>query len=247
MFFSRFATALALTAAMGSAVAGPVQTLYDGSGNPTGQGWTVTGDGAQVAHGGTTEFISSNDAGGKTSQFYMFKYDTGASDYIASLRLQVVSSSYNLLDAALTFNPFGNGVLTAYARQNTFMIGNGNVVWGDELGGSVVLDTSVFHDYAFHYNKGQLSLYIDASFDDIASGKATAALSRTVTAPTETNHMGYLAWGDATNDPNYNSDYILDNVRFQDLQATQVPEPSTLALIALGIGGLRLRRRARTR
>lgn len=243
MFLSRFASTLALTLAMGSAVAGPIHTLYDGVGDPTSQGWTVFGSGTQTVLGGTTEFKTSNEANNLTSQFDWFKYDTGATDYIAALRLKVISSSYNNLDAALTFNPFGNNVLATYARANTFMIGNGIVLWGDETGGSVSLDTSAFHDYEMRYHDGQLSLYIDASFDDIASGNAIAALSRSVTAPT-----GYLVWGDATNDPNFNSDYIVDELRFQNLQEpfdTSVPEPSTIALMALGFGGLLIRRRVR--
>jgi hypothetical protein len=231
-----------------AAAAGPIQTLYDGNGSPVDQGWalgSITGAaaGTQIAHDGATEFITVNDTA-FTSQSYLFKYDTASTNYIASLRLQVVSSSYNPLDAAITFNPFGNQVLASDSRANTFMIGNGIVLWGDEKGGSVSLNTSVFHDYELRYNAGQLSLYIDASFADIASGSATAALSRTVAASTAAN-QGYLIWGDATNDRDYNSDYIVDNVRFQNLQAAPVPELSILMMLGLGLGVLMLRRSRR--
>ncbi|WP_288378388.1 PEP-CTERM sorting domain-containing protein [uncultured Massilia sp.] len=242
MLFSRFASAIALTFATSAAFAGPIQTLYDGNGDPSRQGWSVEGSGTQVAHEGTTEFSTVNDPGGRTSQMYLFKYDTKATNYIASLRLQVLSSSYNNLDAALTFSPFGDRVLSSYTRANTFMIANGKVLWGDEAS-SVSLDTGAFHDYQIRYDGSQLSLYIDATFADIASGAATAALSRAVSAPDVVTSMGHLVWGDATNDPNYNSHYIVDSVSFQDLDAADVPEPSTFLLMGLGGAGLLLRRR----
>lgn len=238
-------TALALSIGMTTAAsaAGPIETLYDGNGSPAAQGWSAGGGGTQLPSEGITQFMTANDTN-RTSQFQYFQHATGATDYIASIRLLVVSSSYNSMDAALTFNPF-NVLLTPASRANTFMIGNDVVVWGDLQGASHTLDTNIFHDYAFRYNGGKLDLYIDASFADIASGTASPVLSRTLTDPVFGTLSGGITWGDATNDFGYDSNYLVDNVKFQDLGVSPVPEPSTYAMMGLGLAGLLLGSRRR--
>lgn len=230
-----------LQISLAAASAAPI-TLYDGSSSPTSQGWNSSSWGlTETAGAGTREFNTTNESDG----LGLFRYATGASEFVVSIRLQVAQSSFNHADAGLFFSPSASVNSFSPDRLNSVIIGEGSLQWGDLEGGSYGLNTTTqFHEYALRYQGGQLDFFVDASFDDIVAGTAVAVLSRT--NPALWGTTGMIAFGDGTNDPGVNSRYTVDFVKFEELTPpTPVPEPGTITLLGLGIAGLAARRKRR--
>lgn len=80
---------------------------------------------------------------------------------------------------------------------------------------------------------------MDASFADILAGTAVAVLSRPAVVPEAGKVPGLIVFGDATNDPNINSHYVVDSVTLN----SAVPEPGAMILAGTGALGLLRRRR----
>lgn len=236
----------ALQISLAAASAAPI-TIYDGNGSPTTQGWHHNSDGVNTAttNAGVTEFNSTTGS----SNISVYKYATGVSEFIVSIRLQVFEAVNNSYDSALGFSAAANPNLSQFTpdRDNTLEINQGSLRWSDNIGPTYAMDTtSGFHEYALRYQGGQLDVFVDATFDAIIAGTATAVLSRSNPVFFWTLLPGYIAFGDSTNDNGANSRYAVDFVNFQDLTpAAPVPEPGTITLLGLGIAGLAARRKRR--
>ena len=237
MYVYRLAAVLLGVFSVGVASAAQI-VLYDGTTAPTAQGWQQSSDAGGgtittlVESDGTTRFTTTS--GAQTSARNIYYFTTGASNYIASIRLKVLTSSFNPLDAGLMFTTPGDGTnslpaLNQTGRSNMVTITNGQVQWGD-LNGSATVTANAFHEYAIRYQNSKLDVYVDATYANIRSGAATPLLSRT--PPTFTN-PGVMIFGDQTNDSTVDSDYYVDFVEFQDLD---VAAP-TLALTSSGSSG----------
>lgn len=245
MLLSRLAILGLCVLSVAAASAAPV-TLYGGSSAPGAEGWTRSHDGgAVVSDAGTSLFTTVNSsASTRISEYDTYSYDTGAGNFIVSIRLKVASSSHNLLDGGLVFSALGTGgAVLQNDRRNSLMIDEGQVLWGDETGGAAAVTTGEFHEYVLRYLNGNLDFFLDASYEDIQSGAAAALLSRPSVLPFNAV-AGVIVFGDATNDRDFNSQYTVDFVKFQNLDATlTVPEPGTLALVGLSLVGILARRR----
>ncbi|MDB6078009.1 MAG: sorting protein [Akkermansiaceae bacterium] len=197
----------------------------------------MNGPGTETSSGGTTEFSTVNPTpDNRTSPFSEYRYDISRTDdFLVTIRLDVVSSSYNQLDAGLTFSAFGGTAgFPVSDRSNNVAILADRIQFGD--GGSpYLMNTTTFHTYSMRYLGGTLQVYVDASSADIFGGTAVPVMSRSAIAG---KTPGVIVFGDATNDPNYNSDYIVDYVTVEP-----IPEPGSLMLAGLGALGLMRRRR----
>lgn len=213
----------------GAAGAAPV-IVYDGNAVPTAQGWTrhtIVGPGGpatETVGAGTTEFstlnFSSGHQSGTTNEYQLA---TGATNFVVSIRVKATVTSYNNLDAGLTFSAYGSGGPQASERFSNVAISPGKIQFGD-AGGSFVVDTTVFHEYAMRLINGNLSVYVDGNFDDIVAGTAVPVMSRSNVVPQTGRIPGNIVFGDATNDANYDSLYTVDFVKFYDYGA-QPPIP----------------------
>ena len=239
---SRILASFIAVAAMEMATAAP-RLIYDGSSAPTSQGWSRSGSQGTEAllPGGLAQFSTTTAPAASSGEYNVYVRATGADDFIASIRLQLVSGGgYNTLDAGLMFGAFDGGFLpfpSSKDRSTMLVIEPGRILWGDGTLGSFPVDTSQFHEYAVRYVGGRLDVYVDAAHAAIVSGAATPVLSRTSTpyaAP------GTIVFGDQSNDANIDSNYIVDFVRFDDFAApagspTSVPTLSQWGLVGLSM------------
>ena len=220
--------------------ASPPTLLYDGNAEPVSQGWqsaqqspfTVTvGDGANGVDTGTTRFTTTTAPAGSAGGQNLYTYSVGTANFITSIRLKALSvNPHNQLDAALMFSatdafafPFGTGT----NRSTMLYLDPAAVGWGDNTGGTAPFNNidGAFHEYALRYYNGQLSVYIDADYADIASGAATPLLSRSFVPATTTSAM--IVFGDQSNDANVDSDFVVDYVKFQNLDLPDPPASIT--------------------
>ena len=222
---SRLSASLIFFVSAAGAWASPPTLLYDGSSTPDSQNWQIIGQLAPYtvtvgsgAEAGTTRFTTS------TSGVNLYRYTESATNFIVSIRLKVNSvSPHNPLDAGLMFNvsntfpaPFGTGT----NRSEMLYIDPASVGWGDDSQSAPLSHIGAFHEYAIRYQSGQLTLYVDADYAAIADGTATGILSKTVANPITTS--AHFIFGDQTNDANVDGDFVVDYVKFQNLD---LPDP----------------------
>lgn len=242
--------------------------LFDGSGTPEAVGWQLDSFVAEPPNGTITvtpqftgepsDVLSVSTTGTAVN---LYSRNINATNYIISLGVEVLRSSFNSFDYGLGLSPFaqqffdtnGNYLGSNIDRTNSLTIGENSIQWSDLVGDSFAIDTSVFHEYAISYIDGNLNVYVDNSFDDIIAGKATPVLTRTGVTPQDESVVGTVAFGDGSNDSGFfpnccvNSAYQLDLIRFQSLDnVTSVPEPNTNFAIALfGLGSLLIHKNLR--
>ncbi len=237
---------------LSSAWALPPALLYDGNADPTSQGWqanqqtplTLTvGNGINGVDAGTTRFTTTTNGGAQTSGQNMYKYSVGTANLIASIRLKALSvSPHNYLDAGLMFSVVDNfaGVAgTSTNRSNMLYIDPGVIGWGDDTNGTAAFNSvdGNFHEYAIRYHEGQLKVYVDQSWADIAAETAVPVLTRSFVPGTTASAM--IVFGDQSNDKNVDSDYVVDYVQFQDLNALPAGAPAAVPTMEpLGLGML---------
>ena len=222
---SRLSASLIFFVSAAGAWASPPTLLYDGSSTPDSQNWQIIGQLAPYtvtvgsgAEAGTTRFTTS------TSGVNLYRYTESATNFIVSIRLKVNSvSPHNQLDAGLMFSvsntfpaPFGTGT----NRSEMLYIDPASVGWGDDSQSAPLNHIGAFHEYAIRYQSGQLTLYVDADYAAIADGTATGILSKTVANPITTS--AHFVFGDQTNDANVDGDFVVDYVKFQNLD---LPDP----------------------
>ncbi|MBC1239839.1 hypothetical protein [Nostoc sp. 2RC] len=235
--------------------------LFDGSGTPDAVGWRLDSFLGELPNdtitvipqltGKPSDVLSVSTTG---TAVHLYSRNINATNYIISMGVKVLRSSFNSFDYGLGLSPFaqqffdtnGNYLGSNLDRANSLTIGENSIQWSDLVGDSFAIDTSVFREYAISYTDGNLNVYVDKSFDDIIAGTATPVLTRTGVTPQDESVVGTVAFGDGSNDsiffPNccVNSAYELDFIRFQSLDnATSVPEPNTnFALAFFGLGSL---------
>lgn len=235
--------------------------LFDGSGTPEAVGWQLDSFVAEPPNGTITvtpqftgepsDVLSVSTTGTAVN---LYSKNINATNYIISLGVEVLRSSFNSFDYGLGLSPFaqqffdtnGNYLGSNIDRANSLTIGENSIQWSDLVGDSFAIDTSVFHEYAISYIDGNLNVYVDNSFDDIIAGNATPVLTRAGVTPQDESVVGTVAFGDGSNDSSFfpnccvNSAYQLDFIRFQSLDnVTSVPEPNTnFALFFFGLSSL---------
>lgn len=125
--------------------------------------------------------------------------------------------------------------------------------WADDTA-SVAIDASIYHDYVVRYLNGVISVYLDVPYGDIVAGTATPLLTKNLF--TSNNSSAVILFGDQTNDPNFDSTYQVDYVRYENLNVVpgaaapqSIPTLSewgviimSAALALLGLARIRRRR-----
>ncbi|RYG98521.1 MAG: hypothetical protein EON58_06860, partial [Alphaproteobacteria bacterium] len=131
--------------------------------------------------------------------------------------MKAAATGFNTLDAALTISAFGSGTTIPVSdRFNNVAVSPGRIQFGNEIGGSFVLDTTIYHEYAIRLLNGNLSVYVDANFSDIIAGTAVPVMSRNNVVPQIGRIPGQIVFGDATDDTYVDSRYTVDFVKFDD-------------------------------
>ena len=195
--------------------------IFDGSANPTTEGWTEIGLGGVVSTDGnifTVNTVGLPDSGG-TSPYDLFKYSapqltTGG--YTIEARLKTSGSTFNQLDGGATLMVGGNatGAGDTAARSDMILFSNTSVMWGD-LSHSYSVDTTQYHVYDLTVdNAGVATFYVDG----------TAALTRTGYTTS-----GIISFGDQTNDAGVNGRMDIDYISIG-----AVPEPASASLMVIG-------------
>lgn len=215
-----FASALLWPAAH----AAPV-VIYDGSSAPMAPAWSQTQQGAPevTTSVGITRFRTKTASGSRTSDTNLYTYATGTNSFIASIRLKAYAvNTHNSLDAGLTFSVGDNFSSPGTTPQRAAMlyIDTGAIGWADDTA-AVPNDATQLHEYAIRYSNSQLDVFVDASFDEIVAGTATPKLTRPMvsTGP----QQGVIFFGDQTNDPNVDSDFEVQFVKFLNLRLASAP------------------------
>lgn len=211
--------------AMSGAQAAP-QLIYDGSSPPAPESWTQAkiGSPTVASADGLTRFTTRTALGGGTSDANLYKYAAGTNSFIASIKLKAYSvNRHNSLDAGLMFSVGDDFTLTAgnqTQRSAMLYIDPTAIGWADDTA-SAPNDASGFHEYAIRYTNGQLDVFVDTSFEAVVSGNATPKLSRSL--PSTESNQGVIVFGDQSNDPNVDSDFAVEFVKFQNLRLPTEP------------------------
>lgn len=214
-----------------------VVTLYDGTGTPVDHGWTLNSGHGHL--GGTvteTQTHGALDVETTGMQFHTYAYDTGYAEFMVSARIRVTHAQFNWADAGLRFSVLGTA--TFPDRFNGIYLAPDQVGFMD-LGDMAPVAAEQYHDFTILYRNRELSFFVDDSFDSIMSGAAVPELYRLNPIPSAyANAVGVVQIGDQTNDPNINSRYRLESVKF--LGITPVPEVGTSLMMSLGLALLAL-------
>jgi len=201
--------------------------------------------------------------------------DMGASAFVASMRVAVAEASYNFADAGFYFSGISfQGSSPDRANSiyiNPDEIGFMNSGLTPDQTFTYSLNATAFHEYTIRYSTTHLmEVFVDAVFEDVVKNLASPVLSRQMFSDRSypgygdalndwTNYqLGVISFGDMTNDwiPGVNSRYTLDFLKYENIGSLDprpamppvsgIPEPTTLALIALGLVGLTATRRRKT-
>lgn len=202
------------------------QLIYDGNSPPTPAVWTQAkiGSPTVATADGLTRFTTKTAVGGRTSDTNLYKYATGSNSFIASIKLKALAvNRHNQLDAGLMFSvgdDFSGSFGNQTQRSTMLYIDPTAIGWGDDSA-SVANDASGFHEYAIRYTNGQLDVFVDTSFEAIIAGTSKPLLSRA--QPSLGSDRGAIVFGDQTNDPNVDSDFAVEFVKFQNLRLPTEP------------------------
>jgi hypothetical protein len=220
---------LALLGCGSDDAAAPTLTLYDGGLEPELSGWSKFSDPLANEFPGTVtvETQAGEEAralrvatdGGAVHFYFLY---TGVRTFALAVRVNVISNTANPYDFGLGIAPFvGDPTHDFAALDRAFSLVplSDRLVWADLTGGSYPLTTAGTHDYLLRFDGSTLTAYVDAPFESVVQGTASAALSRAVSEPSGSAQEGFIGFGDMTNDAGVNSVYEISSVRFAEIPA----------------------------